>query len=366
MIPLPTGKRPLIGLTFVLLCAMLFGMIAAPKPAHAQAPETGFPLLREIVTALIRATTEATGLTEAELLLEVLSGTSLEKLVTEKGGDFKAVKAAVKSAVTERIETAVTAGTLTQAQSETLIASLDRAISRVTSGNIAEIARRAGGGDTPRQALNAFLTEIVQAVATSLEMTPEDLLRELVGGKTLAAVIKEKGGELSAIQAAVKPVVVEAIRKAAAEGKLTQETADAITARLDALLERVLNEVIKRGEARKEEGTENRFLRLFELRYSTALIAQTAKATGLTQRALLPQLREGKSLAQIATEKGVDPATIIAAATTDITRQIERLSNGETPRLKAEDKTTLLEELPAKLTDLMNSTTLLRLEGVRR
>ncbi|CAG0949976.1 hypothetical protein ANRL4_00014 [Anaerolineae bacterium] len=344
-----TGIRKFIGTTaaLALVFSLSLGLLTAPTmTTSAQGdPEAQFPLLREAVEAVVRAVTEATGMTEGDLLREVLSGKTLQVIVTEKGADVEAVQADVKAALTESINKALSEGKLTQDQASKLLESLDNLVERAFSRDGLTMISRV------RQGLVNLAKQVLDAAAQALNITPEDLTKELTSGKTLMQVITEKGSTVEAIKAAVKTTVTDAINKTVTEGKMAQEAANRLLEGLDKAIDGLFNRVI-------ENAGKSRQMRLTEARTVGILIAETARATELTQRELLKSLREGKTLSGIATEKGVDPVTIVAASATAFKNQIDRLVKAG--RLQQTEADALLNGLNEKLTQMMNQADLLK------
>lgn len=78
----------------------------------------------------------------------------------------------------------------------------------------------------------------LEAAATALGMTADDLQAQLWGGKTLADLADEKGVDIADVQAAVEQALIEetraAIEQAVTDGTLTQDKADWLMEGLDA------------------------------------------------------------------------------------------------------------------------------------
>jgi len=81
----------------------------------------------------------------------------------------------------------------------------------------------------------------VEAAAAVLGMEPEEVLDELKDGKTLAEVAEEQGMAVDEFTAAMLPEVRQELDALVAEGKLTQEQADAIYDRVEENIDRIVN-----------------------------------------------------------------------------------------------------------------------------
>jgi hypothetical protein len=145
---------------------------------------------------------------------------------------------AFRAALTARIDAAVAAGRLTPEQGARLKE---------------RIANAKGFGLGIRKAFakrhHAFVGRVVAhgramgAAATYLGLSRKELRAELAKGQSLAQIAKAKGKSTDGLVAAMVAPAKAALAKAVSSGKLTQQRADAILARLtdrvEALVERV-------------------------------------------------------------------------------------------------------------------------------
>ncbi|UCH86668.1 MAG: hypothetical protein JSU97_09165 [Dehalococcoidia bacterium] len=86
----------------------------------------------------------------------------------------------------------------------------------------------------------------VEAAATVLGLELEELVDELKDGKTLAEVAEEQGMAADEFTAAMLPEVRQELDALVAEGKLTQEQADAIYDRVEENIDDIVNALPKR------------------------------------------------------------------------------------------------------------------------
>ncbi len=173
-----------------------------------------------------------------------------------------------------------------------------------------------------------------------------DILKELRDGKTLAEVITAHGATVDAVKNAAKTTVTHRTNEAVKNGRLKQEQADQVLAGLDAALDKLIN-------TKLPDRQDNRGERLLRAAGAGLLIQETAKQTNITQRDILKELRDGKTLTQIATAHNADPARIVAATVTTATTMINRFV--ENKRLTREQADALIAVLPAELNRLMNT-----------
>jgi predicted DNA-binding protein YlxM (UPF0122 family) len=142
--------------------------------------------------------------------------------------------------------------------------------------------------------------DILETIAEVLGLTPEDLRTELRDGKTVAEVAEAQGVDTQAIVDAVNAEIEQWVQEAVAEGRLTQEQADRILESLaDADGERLLGLAMPfgphmRGGFGRGWGGPG------------GALDAAAEVLGMEPEELMAELREGKTLAEIAEEKGVD------------------------------------------------------------
>lgn len=188
---------------------------------------------------------------------------------------------------------------------------------------------------------NALLT----AAEKATNLSEADIRTEIGTGKTLADVIKAHSADVTAVVADAKSIALTTIKQAVTDGKLTQAQADRLTGRLDQALNRLVNFQFPTGKDRQ--------VQRLEIAGFTILAKDTADTTKLAPRDLLKEVRDGKTLAQIATEHNVDPKQIVNSAVTQATDRINKLvADG---KLKDAQAKTLIANLPDGLTKIMNT-----------
>jgi lambda repressor-like predicted transcriptional regulator len=150
----------------------------------------------------------------------------------------------------------------------------------------------------------------VEIVAEKLGMTVEELTAALKDGKSVANLATEKGVALDTIVEALLAPRREALATKVAEGKLTQEQADTMLAQMQTNITTRLQEAgVSLGQ-----GPAGRMVRAermgWQLHGQLDLVAQTL---GMTADELTAALQDGKTVAQVAEEKGVALDTVVEA-----------------------------------------------------
>jgi uncharacterized protein YidB (DUF937 family) len=132
---------------------------------------------------------------------------------------------------------------------------------------------------------------IMNVIATALGMDQADLQTELQNGKTVAQLAKDKGVSTDTIVDAIVAAYKTSLDLAVTNGYLTQAQADAI---LEAV--RVFAPTyLERSFA------------------SNTPMAVIAKTLGMTQSELMTAMRDGKTITELAQEKGVATDAIVNA-----------------------------------------------------
>lgn len=111
--------------------------------------------------------------------------------------------------LTEALAPLVTDGTLTQAQADKVVETLNAA------GALGDGHGRGGRGGPG-----------LDAAATALGLTADELRTEMQDGSTIAEVASEKGVDLTTVTDAMLAEKKERLAEAVASGKITQEEAD--------------------------------------------------------------------------------------------------------------------------------------------
>jgi predicted RNase H-like HicB family nuclease len=136
------------------------------------------------------------------------------------------------------LEEAVSRGRLTQAQADEITAGLDEAINTMLTTTYEE----ARGGVVRRLVGLGVESALLDAAVQATGLTRAELREQLAAeGATLASVITANGATVEDVVSAAKTAITERVTAAVADGRLTQESADALLAGVDAALETAVN-----------------------------------------------------------------------------------------------------------------------------
>ncbi len=173
-------------------------------------------------------------------------------------------------------------------------------------------------------------------IATALGMTEADLRTELQGGKTIADVATEKGVALDTVVNAIVAAETKRNTQAVTDGRITQEQADTKIADLKEKLPTMLASQMPAGKLGFGSG---------------GSITTITTALGITQSELTIALQAGKSVADVASEQGVNLNTVIDAIVAEQTTALtQAVTDGRLTQAQADQR---LAQLKANLPHLL-------------
>lgn len=175
-----------------------------------------------------------TGLTEAEILTELQDGATLNDIVTTNGGDPQVVIDAAVAAATERINTAVADGRITQERADAKLATLVADVTSAMNGTL--MPGRFGGrlGDHVRHG-------VIGLVAEQTGLSRVEIRAALQDGQTLAEVLAANGADMDAFVAEAVERTEARLNVQVAIDRITQEQADDLLGQFQSQLEERLN-----------------------------------------------------------------------------------------------------------------------------
>jgi alkylated DNA nucleotide flippase Atl1 len=177
----------------------------------------------------------------------------------------------------------------------------------------------------------------LDAAAEALNLSVEDLREQLRDGRTLAQVAQEQNVDVQRVIDAMVAAATERIDEEVQEGDLTAEEGNERKANLEERITRLVNEGPQRGGPGHRRGPK---------------LDAAAEALNLSVEDLRQQLRDGRTLAQVAQEQNVDVQTVIDAMVADATARIDqKVQEGE---LSAEEANEHKAELEERITRLVN------------
>jgi hypothetical protein len=150
------------------------------------------------------------------------------------GVEPSALSDALEQALANRVDEAVEAGDLTEAQAAELKA-------RIASGDFPLLGVGRGFGHGPGRHVD------LEAAASYLGVTTEALRTSLQSGESLADVAGDQGKSVGGLVAALVEAEEERLDQAVADGRLTEAQRDAIAADLEARVTERVNGTFRPG-----------------------------------------------------------------------------------------------------------------------
>jgi|GEM_PF-1126346 len=198
--------------------------------------------------------------------------------------------------------------------------------------------------------------------AEQLDMTPQELLAALQDGKSINNLAQEKGTDPADITAAILEKLDETLDQAVQDGKITQERATAILDKGKDQVPAFLGKTLegRMPEGRKPEGhVPGGLPRGGRPGFATghaagSLFGIAAEKLDMTVQELLAELQDGKSMADVASEKGVNQDDIAAAYLEQLEESLNQaVDNG---RITKEQATSMLEQAKEHVPDMLDHT----------
>ena len=220
-------KKIVVATVLTVTMALGVGIADAQDERPPQHPGAG------AFRALVEIVAEDTGLEPQEIAAQLRSGTSLADIITSNGGDVDEVIDAAVSAATEHINAALADGRISEERAERMLANLEEVVTRAVNGELP------GRGGRPIQDMLA--RGLVRQVAQATELEVSDVVEQLRAGSTIADILTANGVDVEAFTQDVLSRASERLTQAVANGRITQEEADEMIARLTERLPELLN-----------------------------------------------------------------------------------------------------------------------------
>lgn len=193
--------------------------------------------------ALVSAASSVTGLTTREVTIQLQAGQSLAQIATAKGKTAADIITAARSALATQLKQAVTAGTITQAQSDAELANFDQKAPQIV--NDATLGARGahgfgfgrGGPGGPGGA-----GALINATASVTGLTNQQVLTQLQAGQTLAQIAQSKSKTADDVIAAARTALTTQLQQAVTAGRVTQAQSDARLAQFNQTATQLVND----------------------------------------------------------------------------------------------------------------------------
>jgi len=231
------------------------------------------------------------------------ASTFLAKVAAKLGIGEDKLTTAVDEAYDETLDDAVAAGRLTQEQADSL---------KARGYNFAPLL-----GPRFGQRLPLGGVRVMDAAATVLGMTVDDLMTELKDGKSLVDVAAAKGISGEKLTADLLAQVKTQLDSLVSDGKLTQEQADNIYTQTESNIDRIVSDTSgfnfgPRFGGRMQPG-------------GPQVMDAAAEVLGMSVDDLMTELKDGKSLADVAAAKGISQEKLTADLLAQVKVQLDGL-----------------------------------------
>ncbi len=233
-----SGKLAAMGIAGALTLGVLGGGVAYaqqgshgndPTPVAIQQAAKEKPgVFRNLMADIIKQS----GLSKDVFKDGFKNGKSINDILTANGKDPKAVEALVLADVDARIQDALKAGKITDAQAQKLTEKAGPALDKLFAAE----PKHKRGEDAAK--IRAFGRHELKTVAGILGIEPKTLLQDLKNGQTIAQLA---GGQTQTVINTLTADATAALDKALADGKITQAQHDKMLANLPARVAKFVN-----------------------------------------------------------------------------------------------------------------------------
>jgi ribosomal protein S20 len=177
----------------------------------------------------------------------------------------------------------------------------------------------------------------LDAAAQALHLDVDDLRSKLEGGATIAQVAQQQGVDVQSVIDAMVADATAHIDQKVQQGELTADQANERKANLQDRITGLVNEGKPKGEDR-DHGPK---------------LDAAAKALGVSTDELRQQLRDGKTIAQVAQDRNVDKQKVIDAMVKDAEDHIDQaVQDGKLTADQANERKANLKD---RITSLVNN-----------
>jgi DNA-binding transcriptional MerR regulator len=179
------------------------------------------------------------GVTVEQLREQLKAGNSLAQAATSAGKTVKGLEDAIFADAKANLDQAVTDGKLTAEKEAQILQRLRDKVDEIV--NRTGPPARAKAGKPGKQKGAAALRSAVQATATYLGLTVDQIREQLKAGKSLAQVAVASGKTVAGLEAAIVADAKTVIDKLVADGKISAERGQKYLERIQAHVADLVN-----------------------------------------------------------------------------------------------------------------------------
>lgn len=189
-------------------------------------PMSGFKGANEIgqyVMPLVTEVSKALKLSPMEIMQQVQAGKSLTDIAKAQNVDIQDVKTAITNAVKTQLTAAVKDGKVTQAHADKAAQTLAIWLDEGVNLSISNLPNK---GKFDQAELETYATPVLNATASALNLTSDQLKTQLHSGKSLGEIAKAQNVDPAKVKTALLDSLKAQLDAAAKAGKATQAQAD--------------------------------------------------------------------------------------------------------------------------------------------
>jgi signal transduction histidine kinase len=194
----------------------------------------------KLLQAALKAIMDATKLTRPNVLIELGMGKTPASLITEKGGNVDAVKAAIKDQLTADAKKAVADGKLLQEAADRLLGELDSTIDQLLNNPLTTLA---GDNAAIRRLQVTSVTALLKQTVTETGLKQREILAGLRDGKTLNQIATDNKADPAKIVAAVQADLTDQVNKLVKNKRITDDQAKTFIANLPNFLNQIMTKI---------------------------------------------------------------------------------------------------------------------------
>jgi hypothetical protein len=231
---------------FGLIAMMLILSIVLVSAASAQAttPEPNPTTRQGLLRNLVQIVADDLNMQPADLM-QTLRDQTLAEVIQANGGSVDTISAQIVSTITDRVNQAVTDGTINQKRADQIISNLPSMVQNALTNG-----RRGAGlghGLGQRLAANLGTRPLIDAAMKATGLNGQQLVQALRSGSTLSEVITAHGGDPSAVEAEALATAKTRLDQAVTNGRLTADQESRMLDGLQALYDAVLSGSLRQG-----------------------------------------------------------------------------------------------------------------------
>lgn len=204
-----------------LIAIVVFAMSLVVGVVTAQDDELGLRGLRAVGSSIVEIVSDATGLTNQEIVEQLRDGATLAEIIATTDANLETIMADVEEHLIALIETALENERISQERADALLENLPETIDTIFNtspdfGNRGFDRNRVGA---------VFFANLLQAIMDETDLTLPEIVAQVSDGTTLSEILEANGADANVIVDAVITDVTAAVNERVDNGDLSQEQA---------------------------------------------------------------------------------------------------------------------------------------------